>query len=146
MVETYHNVISSGGFFMGSPGMNIQTPRGTINTPSTPDTYNSPISSYIEKTAYFKCWFNSKSFEHIGNDNEVPSLYDKIENVLYGKEWKKADSYNKEALKNNFTLPFLLNKKYQKEAITKFTKNNELYLGYYDPKTEMYIILKMGKL
>jgi len=123
LVESYYEPKSGGGggFSPGIPGGSFSTPGGVVTMPSTPGHFTSYGfgNSSVKKNAHFKCIFQPGTFEHIQNGNEVKSIAE-----LVGDE---LDDDNR-------------------SVISIFRKDHFLYLGFYEKKSEAYIIKRMGEL
>jgi len=121
LVESYYKPKSGGGggFSPGIPGGSFSTPGGVVTMPSTPGHFTGYSPGNFSKDTYFKCIFQPGTFEHIENGNEVKSIAELIGGEL--------DDDNK-------------------SVISVFGKDHFLYLGFYEKKSEAYIIKRMGEL
>lgn len=123
LVESYYEPKSGGGggFSPGMPGGSFSTPGGVVTMPSTPGHFTGYgfSNSSVKKNVHFKCIFQPGTFEHIENGNEVKSIAE-----LVGDE---LDDDNK-------------------SVISIFRKDHFLYLGFYEKKSEAYIIKRMGEI
>jgi len=126
LMESFKDIHMMGGGAGIMGNSTFSTPRGSIYVPSaTGIDFGSDY--FIHRSSYFTGLFNPVSLEHQDKDNEVISFAETMEKAL--DDSKKGAFFAKQ----------------KKEAITIFKRNNYLYMGYYDPKTEDYIIRKLGE-